>query len=135
MLWKGFAFDHFWNGEPYQVINYRTHNILTFLSLTMIGMWRLMSYRKEYLWQRSGLEYMANFYKVIRNLKLNFTHHFVALLEHFIIIPFLFAPFFLYGTDLYLDCVENFLSFIAKAEKIGHCVTHWILFCSLARKN
>lgn len=30
------------------------------------------------------------------------------------------------GTDLYLDCVENFLSFafMAEAEKIGHCVTH-----------
>jgi hypothetical protein len=57
-----------------------------------------MSYGAECLWTGSGIECVANFYKVIRNLKLNFTHHFAALLQHFIIIPVTFLSAL--GTDL-----------------------------------
>lgn len=83
-------------GMVRSVINYHTIHIDVYatwpylhLSLSsLIGMWCLVSYRAEYLWQGSRFKCMANFYKVIRNLKLNFTHHFAAHLEHFIIISF-----------------------------------------------
>lgn len=111
-----------------EVINYHT----TFSHISyLIGMWRFMSYREEYLWQRSKLKCMANFYKVIRNLKLNFTHHFVALLEHFIIIPFFASLLVFFLRNRFILIVWKIFSFMAEAEKIGHCVTHEFSFVLL----
>lgn len=97
-----------------------------------------MSYWEEYLWQGSGLECMANFHEVIRNLKLNFTHHFVALLEHFIIISF-FAPFIL--EQIYILIVWKifsscsfFLLYHRGGENWTLCDTlNSLLFYSLAK--
>ena len=48
-------------------------------------MWRFMSYGKEYLRSWDGVKCVANFYQIIRILRVNFSHHFAKVFQHFVI--------------------------------------------------
>jgi hypothetical protein len=131
MLWKGFAFDHFWNGETYQVINY--HTTFSHISFTLydrnaasVVILKRISIAKKRT--RIYGEFLQSHQKFKTQFYTSFCRTSRALYHHSILCSF-------FRTDLYLDCVENFLSlfYMVEAEKIGHCVTHWILFCSLAK--
>lgn len=127
MLRKGFAFDHFRNGKSLII----AQNLLTYLSdrnvashviprkISMAGK-RTQIYGE---FQQSHQKFKTQFYT-------SFCRTSRALYHHSILCSFSILYF---GTDLYLDCVENFLFLWQRRRKLD--IVWHILFCSVLCKN